>query len=442
MQLMVAFDGRLSKTGAMLPPLGPQGLSIAEALEWLRLSMPPARRCLRWWSDMDYPLAGAHLVDLSFQGVVDTDLHSVIRAPLHTSRHAKSTMLTLLEAQDGVAPLDVAIEAIVSRIGDLRAAIRETLQAKGIVRRETEPLIWGFVQLRTSPGAAPKAAGLRAALTGLIEGEELPSPEEAALISLLHASGMIAEMLGVPKPRAWLARHETRIAAIHRMDLVGQTVSATVTAMRARLAAYLLRPEAGMKGHAGAGWEWRCFWPGEASIALPPPLDLAGKGVEEPEEAAADTYLFLHGKRDNIKFRGKGLKVKPVIEAFDEFSAFGSSRKVAFPVRAERLMEIFPRFNEIEVKLRTREDMLAALSASGYRPGVVTVQKARREYRAILGVKIELARLEVQGRVFHSLSLESRFLTALRVLCRNVPVGDGIVAGYAAFLERMALGRA
>lgn len=424
----------------MLPPLGPQGLSIAEALEWLRLAMHSAPRGVAWWSDMDYPLAGAHLVDLSFQGEVDTDPHRVIRAPLHTPRHLPSPLLALLEAQGGVAPLDVAIEAVVSRIGDLRAGILESLYAKGAIRREVEPLVWGFVQPRAAAG--PAASALQAALAALIEGEELPSPEEAALISLLHASGMIAELLGVPTPRKWEARHAARIAAIHRMDLVGQTVSATVAAMRARLGAYLLRPEPGAKGPAGAAWEWRCFWPGEAGTALPAPLDLAGQGVAGPEETERDTYLFLHGKRDNIKFRGKGLKVKPVIEAFDEFCAFGASGKVEFPVRAESMTAIFPRFNEVQVKLRTREDLLAALSATGYRPGVVTVHKARRQYRAILGVKIELARIEVQDRVFHSLSLESRFLTALRVLSRNVAVGPGLVGGYSAFLERMAQGRA
>lgn len=436
---MVALAGHFGDTRAMLPPLGPQGLSIAEALEWLRLSMPAAPRGVAWWSDMDYPLAGAHLVDLSFEGEVDTDLRRVIRMPVHGLRHTPSPALTLLEAQGGVAPLDVAIEAVVSRIGDLRAAILAALQARGVVRLEAAPLTWGFVQPQATPAAV---TALQAALTSLIEGEELPSPEEAALISLLQASGMIAEMLGVPSPRAWLARHAARIAAIHRMDLVGQTVSATVISMRARLQAYLLRSENKVRRRAGAVWEWRCFWPGAEIAALPASLGLAAQGTGQPEETGTDIYLFLHGKRDNIKLRGKGLKVKPVIEAFDEFCAFGPSCKVDFPVRAEALSAIFPRFNEVPVKLRTREEMLAALSASGYRPGVVTVHKARREYRAILGVKIELARIEVNGRVFHSLSLESRFLTALRVLSRHVAVGPGVVGGYAEFLEHMALGRA
>jgi hypothetical protein len=382
---------------------------------------------------MDHALAGAHLVDLSFQGAVDTDVRNVIRAPIHTPRHAASPALALLDAQGGVAPLDATVEAIVARIGDLRAAILEALQARGFLSCEAEPVIWGFLQQRVTA----EAGALRHMLTALIEGEELPSPEEAALVSLLHAAGMTAEMLAMP--RSWPARHKARIEALHRMDLVGQGVSATISVMRDRLRVYLLR--SGAKGPAGATWEWRCFWPGDAATPLPAALDLLSSGDEGREEQEADVYLFVRGKRDNIKFRGKGLKVKPVIEAFDEFCAFGPSDKVNFPLRAEALSGAFPRFNEVQVKLRTREDMLQALAASGYRPGVVRVSKRRRQYRALLGVKIELAQIEVKGRLFQSLSLESRFLTALRVLSRNVAIGPGVVGGYAEFLERLTMGR-
>ncbi|MCK9914356.1 hypothetical protein MXD81_34895 [Microbacteriaceae bacterium K1510] len=80
-----------------------------------------------------------------------------------------------------------------------------------------------------------------------------------------------------------------------------------------------------------------------------------------------DVYLFVYGKRDNIKFRGKGLKVKPIVEAFDEFSAFAPSEKISFPAKASVLSTVFPRFNEIQAKLGSREELLAALSATGYR---------------------------------------------------------------------------
>ena len=422
--------------------LGPKGLSIAGALELLRLSMPPVRQAVDWWSDSDYALAGAHLIDLSFQGEVDTDIRTVTRTKARTTKSKTSpAALTLLDQLGGEAPLDMIIEEIVGRIGDLRSAILSSLHAGKVLRCNPEKIIWGFVQQRLADSAPRDAALLRDALTGLIESDELPSPEEAALISVLHASGMIGQVLNVASPGRWLTRHARRIDAIHRMDLVGQSVSGAIGRMRQRLRAYVLGSDGKAETRSSALWEWRTFWPGEEGVDIPAALGLIGREDAGLEEVNTDIYLFVHGKRDNIKFRGKGLKVKPVIEAFDEFCAFAPSRKVDFPTRAETLSSIFPRFNEVHVKLRTREDMLAALAATGYRPGVVEVSKTRRQYRAILGVKVELAEIHVNGRMFHSLSLESHYLTALRVLSRNVAIGRGIVGGYGEFLEQVAHSR-
>lgn len=56
-------------------------------------------------------------------------------------------------------------------------------------------------------------------------------------------------------------------------------------------------------------------------------------------------------------------------------------------------------------------------------------------------MKVELARLTVGEREFLSLSLESRYLTALRVLSRHVEAEGAVVGGYAEFLEQVAQGR-
>lgn len=416
--------------------LGPAGLSTSEALEILRLSLPPAPRDVAWWSDMDYPLAGAQLMDLSLRGVVETDLHSVTRMG---RAHLPPSLAALL---DRPAPIEPVIEAILGRIGHVRAEILAALHARGRLEAGPAPLSWGFSQARPRLRDLGEAVALRAAIRALVEGEELPSPEQATLVSVLHASGRMGDLLALPSPETWQARHAARIEAIHRMELLGRGVSATLTRVRDRLRAYVLRPEGGPKTalRPGARWEWRAFWPSGARPRLPPALDLAGEARPGDEETNVDTYLFVHGKRDNIKLRGGGLKVKPVIEAFDEFCAFGPSLRLDFPARTQRLSGIFARFNDIHAKLRGREELLAALVAAGYHPGVIEVRKTRRQYRAILGVKVELARLTVGDREFLSLSMESRYLTALRVLSRHVEAEGAVVGGYAEFLEQVAQG--
>lgn len=421
----------------------PKGLMVAEAFELLRLSMSPAARSVGWWADMDYALAGAHLIDLSLQGLVDTDIRTIKRTGARRGKEANSVALDALDRLGGTAPLDVVLEDVVSCIGNLRSAILASLQIRTSLRAAEDKIVWGFVQQAVDVARVGEVEAVSAALIGLVEGDELPLPADAALVSVLHASGVIAHVLGIASPRTWLERHEKRILALHRMDLVGQSVSVAIAAMRRRLHAYVLGSGATPKRwdvRRGTLWEWRAFWPAGRRVILPAVLDLLGQGDAVIEEKNMDVYLFVHGKRDNIKLRGKGLKLKPVIEAFDAYCAFGPSAKIDLPARADAFAEVFPRFIEVQVKLRTREDLMAALSANGYRPGVIEVRKTRRACRAIWGVKIELALIEVNGRTFHSLSLESRFLTALRVLSRNIRTANAIVGNYGEFLERVSAG--
>jgi hypothetical protein len=142
-------------------------------------------------------------------------------------------------------------------------------------------------------------------------------------------------------------------------------------------------------------------------------------------------------KKDNIKIRGKGLKIKPVLEAFDEFIAFGPSAKFRFPEKPLLLAAFLPRLYEVRRKIRGIDELLQIMSVTGYQPSIITVSKKRQGSSMMFGVQIEFARIQVNGRIYHSISLESPYLTALRILARNLSVGSGQVAGYSDFLERV-----
>ena len=156
--------------------LGSKGLSIAEALELLRLTMPPAQRSLGWWCDMDYALAAAHLIDLSFTGEIDTDVDTVTRRGIPRTNMASTAALKTLERYGGIARTDFVIEDIVSRIGDLRAGILAMLQRKKAIRYRGEKVAWGFLQQQVDIAKAREVALLKESLNALIEGDALPSP--------------------------------------------------------------------------------------------------------------------------------------------------------------------------------------------------------------------------------------------------------------------------
>ena len=433
------------------------GLSIAEAFTLLSLVFPKAKGSLARWSDVDFALAGAHLMDLSFQNRIDSDVDTVFAVEdAGSGEGAPPLALKVLGRFGGKAPLAVVLNEVVCRVGDLRAETLASLATKRALSLRPRPIFWTFVQSKIADAAIAEIDGIRNTLTRLIETDDLPDPEQAALISLLHACGMMGAVFGGTDPGPWLSRHEARVEALRRMDLVGRGVAEALVVMRERLSTYLLESgESAGKATAARGkkaappshrayvrsrttWEWRAFWPAEETIEIPLSFGRIKQKLDAGEEKNLDVYLFVHGKRDNIKFRGEGLKVKPIIEAFDEFCAFAPSENVAFPTKAAVLSTIFPRFNEVHAKLGSREELLAALSATGYRPSVIEVVKTRRDYPGVIGVHVELASIRVGARSFHSISLESRYLTALRVLARGIPIGNGMVCGYGEFLERVA----
>ena len=417
----------------------PSRFTVAEGL--LLLAKPAGKDILSTWADADLALAGAVLVDLSLAGYVDSDPRDIFILNHRTpAEHAQEQALRILRPFGPSARLDFALNALVDRVGDLRSATLQSLAAKGVRLTKGKRLFWSFHQSAFSSTPAPQSVSLRNELVELVESSELPDPEQAAILSLLCACGIADTTLAGRHPQLWTTKNAARLDTLRRMDLVGHAVADAVADMRRRLRIYLLKADGTTCGSTytrrKATWEWRAFWPLGQEIELPPVWADIGSQRAFVEEPAEDRYIFVHGKKDNIKIRGGGIKLKPVVEAFGEFVAFGPNTIFNFPKRTVALSPVFPRLYETRGMLHSTDDLLAALATVGYRPDTLTVSKKRRSLTMIFGVQIELARITIDGQIFHSISLESPYLSALRALARSIPAGDGLVAGYSEFLEQ------
>ncbi len=427
---------------------------IAESFLLLSFEWPVVTDPLIAWSDADFGLAGAILMDLSMAGKVDSDLKNLKILDLSpVSDPAQAIALRLLGQLGQTVSMDIAINALANRVGDIRAACLVGLAARNIQLTTSSKLNWVFRQSTINKQRVPEVANLSASLAGLIDSDELPHPEQAAIISLLWACDILGPVLGGRFYQHWLLANTPRIDAIRRMDLVGHAVVNAVAAMRLHLRTYLLdaveqEPQAALDNANNSTapatdytrnpstWKWRAFWPEGETVELPTSWGDFNNS-EIAEEDNEDHYLFVHGKKDNIKIRGKGLKIKPVLEAFDEFIAFGPSAKFRFPEKPLLLAACLPRLYEVRRKIRGIDELLQIMSVTGYQPSIITVSKKRQGSSMMFGVQIEFARIQVNGRIYHSISLESPYLTALRILARNLSVGSGQVAGYGDFLERV-----
>lgn len=431
-------------------------LSVAEAFVLLTLEWPVRIDPLIAWSDADTGLVGALLIDLSLSGLVDSDLKILTVVERASSLEpAQAFAYATLQRVGQAMPLDVALNVLIDRAGDLRMACLASLESKKICLTTSHQLNWDFQQLSISQSRKAEASKLRRALAALVESDELPLPQEASLISLLNVCEIIGPLLGGKSYQYWLLTHQPRIDLIGRMELVSGTLIRAVREMRLRLRTYLLdaseEPVApgtnenasvnasggGLYQRTTTTWEWRAFWPKGEPVLLPVSWLEITSNLDLVEETNEDRYLFVHGKRDNLKIRGKNLKIKPVLEAFDDFIAFGPSAKFDFPEKALLLSSVFPRLFEVRGKLRSVEELLQVLTATGYQPGMVTVSKVRQGVSMMFGVQVEFARIELLGKVYHSISLESPYLTPLRILARKIAVARADVAGYSDFLEHM-----
>lgn len=436
------------------PPEEQKELSIAQSFILLTLKWPVKTDPLIALSDADFGLVGAIIIDLSISGQLDSDLQNLVLLEHAVAADpVQKLAMELLRKQGNAMPIDIAINTLADRVGDLRSACLTTLSSMNICLTKSCSLKWSFYKTSGNHIKVPAAEKLRRSLLELVESDEIPLPEQAAIIAILHACDILGPVLGGKYFHEWLIVYGMRIDTIRRMELIGHSVVSSVAEMRLRLRTYLLdsleRASAKATVNTAARnqdknytrstttWEWRAFWPEGENIELPASWGGMHINAHITEESILDNYLFVRGKKDNIKVRGKGLKVKPVLEAFDEFIAFGPSVKFRFPEKPLPLSVIFPRLFEVRRKLKNIDELLKVMSATGYRPNQITVSKTRQDLNMMFGVQIEFACIKVLDKKYHSISLESPYLTPLRILARNIAVGSGYVAGYSDFLERI-----
>ncbi|MDE2913089.1 MAG: cytochrome P450 [Paracoccaceae bacterium] len=175
-----------------------------------------------------YALAGAVLMDLALEERIDTDpkhLFVVDSSPVGDGLLDPSLATITGKAGD---PRDAAYW--VQRLGEapvadkIRDAAIEQLVGRSILERERgHPLSLSrrVVRARRYPtvdGKAEREVEVR--IMGVLFSEEVPSPRDAMLISLVHASGLFERLLS----RAEREEVKERLDLFRRLDLIGRAV--------------------------------------------------------------------------------------------------------------------------------------------------------------------------------------------------------------------------
>jgi golgi phosphoprotein 3 len=177
-------------------------------------------------------IAGSVLMDLALANRIDTDhrdLWVVDQEP--TGNSLLDDSLGRLGAVGERRPTQQVVRALLSSAPALRQQALDRLVAKGMLRRDEKRFLWVFPLLRYPTVDGTERQEVKARLRAIVLGDELPDPRDAVLVTLVSACRLFPEML----TPAELNRAHDRIAAVARLDLIGQQVARLIRGIEEEL---------------------------------------------------------------------------------------------------------------------------------------------------------------------------------------------------------------
>ncbi|MCY4619684.1 MAG: GPP34 family phosphoprotein [Chloroflexi bacterium] len=202
-------------------PISTSGFSICEQLLLLGLSEHGALDRLHE-ARLDYAIAGASLIDLSFAGRLDSDpTRLFVIDPEPTGDELLDDVLDRIAHSEPNQSINHWVSEISGVAHNVRRERLRHLRARPVVcehhGRQQIEFRWG-----QDPQVDPVVVGcIREHVMELLHGDAIPAPEDAALVSLARASGLF-DVLMSKKERK---RVEPRVLRLAKLDVIGERVN-------------------------------------------------------------------------------------------------------------------------------------------------------------------------------------------------------------------------
>jgi Golgi phosphoprotein 3 len=181
-------------------------------------------------------MTGASLMELALRDRIETDVDQLwVHDPSPTGEKAVDDVLARIVAMlkgSAKSPIDEIIRAL-EEIDSYQLAL-DSLKARGLVRQQTERLLWVFRQARSVVVDLDVVKGIRKRVCNVLFEGEFPNPRDVCLISLLGATRKFRRV--VPPERVQEAMEKTKRYV--NLDLVGRNVANQVSIMIESLQKY------------------------------------------------------------------------------------------------------------------------------------------------------------------------------------------------------------
>ncbi len=176
-------------------------------------------------SAMEYALSGAVLMDLALANRIDTDLKQlrvVDGAP--TGDEILDETLKILQSQPAPQTTTHWLSYLAGQAKDLQDRVLKRLVKKGILKLENRKILWVFQVRRYPLQDNREVKEVKTRLRELIMSSEIPDAREAVLIGLVNACRLFDEIFSETE----LDKYRPRIAALAKLDLIGQEVARSI----------------------------------------------------------------------------------------------------------------------------------------------------------------------------------------------------------------------
>lgn len=181
-----------------------------------------------------YALSGAVLMDLAFEGKIDTDperLFVTNREP--SGNDLLDSALHDICASEEQHDSRYWVEFFSRKSADIRRASLDRLCANGILQEQENLFLWVFRSRRypTRDGAVERRE-VKLRIMSLLFSDEIPEPRDIAIIGLADVCRIFEHLLARPERE----RVRDRINQIRKLELIADTVVTAVREIETRIA--------------------------------------------------------------------------------------------------------------------------------------------------------------------------------------------------------------
>jgi golgi phosphoprotein 3 len=180
-------------------------------------------------SAADVVIAGAGLMELALANRIDTDLQRLVIVDASpTGDDILDDVLARLASSGDELTSAGAITLVTLDSRKLQERALQRLVAKGVLRQADGRWLWVFHTRRYPVIDDREQREVKTRLRQVLLTDEIPDPRDVVLICLIDASGLLGLVLTPDE----IARTESRVEMLARLDLIGQAVTRAVAEIR------------------------------------------------------------------------------------------------------------------------------------------------------------------------------------------------------------------